>query len=69
MPHPLPTPNVLTGDELRQLFRRHRKTIRQFSTAAGIPQTRIRLAFARGLADPNAIRDWLEILEAPAKKD
>jgi hypothetical protein len=53
---------TLTGHEIVQLMRKHRKTIEGLSFRMGISQKRIRHCRENGLSDPHAVRDWLEAI-------
>lgn len=53
---------TLPGEEVRRLMRRYGKTIRELSLETGITMKRIREVRDRGLADRNAIRDWIQAI-------
>lgn len=55
-------PPSLTGPEIVRLMRKHKQTIKALSGKMGITQKRIRTVRARGLADPLAVRDWLQAI-------
>lgn len=52
----------LTGAEIVRLMRKHHMTIAALSFRLGITQKRIRRCRETGLADPYAVRDWLEAI-------
>jgi hypothetical protein len=58
------TRRKLTGEELRRLMRRGRKTIADLSFQMGITQKRIRVVRESGLKDGHAVRDWIEAITA-----
>lgn len=53
---------TLSGKEVVSLMRRHQKTIAGLSFAMNITQQRIRQVRVKGLADRNAVRDWLQFI-------
>ncbi len=53
-------PEKLTGEDVRRLMRKHKKTIKQLSLLLGISCKRIREVRKSGLDDSLAVRDWLE---------
>ena len=55
-------PSRLTGAEIVRLMRKHKQTIKGLAEKMGITQKRIRTVRARGLADPLAVRDWLQAI-------
>ena len=53
----------LTGDEVKSLMRRHRKTIAELSFLMGITQKRIRqVRNASGIDNHHSVRDWIEAI-------
>jgi hypothetical protein len=54
------TKSSLSGVEIRNLMRRHRKTIDELSFRLGISKKRLRELRKHGLSAPCAVRDWLE---------
>lgn len=52
----------MTGKELFRLMRKHRVTIRELKARTGITLKRIRQVRESGLADANAVRDWVQAI-------
>lgn len=52
----------LQGEELVRLMRRYHWSIRELAMQLGLTQRRIREARSAGLADPLAVRDWLQAI-------
>lgn len=55
-------PQALTGKQIVNLMRKHKKTIESLAFRMGITQKRIRKIREQGLADVLAIRDWIEAI-------
>jgi hypothetical protein len=52
----------LSGDEIKSLMRRNKKTISGLAFTMGITQKRVREVRERGIEDKNGVRDWLEFI-------
>ena len=52
----------LSGEEIKTLMRRHKKTISGLAFTMGITQKRVREVREKGINDRNGVRDWLESL-------
>jgi len=53
---------TIPGTEVKQLMRRHKKTIRSLSIEMGITQQRVREAREDGVKTRYVCRDWMEAL-------
>ncbi|MCO6042758.1 methyltransferase [Aeoliella sp. ICT_H6.2] len=53
-------PTTLAGPEVRRLLRANGWTIKAFAERWGFTQKHVRQVFVRGLADQNAVHDWIE---------
>ena len=52
----------LSGVDVCQLMRKHKKTISQLSFLLGVSAKRVREVRASGLQDPLAVRDWYQMI-------
>jgi L-ascorbate metabolism protein UlaG (beta-lactamase superfamily) len=52
----------LTAASIRQLMRRHRKTIRGVARTWGLTQKRVREVRAHGVRGTDYVMDWMQIL-------
>ncbi|HMP71428.1 MAG TPA: hypothetical protein PKA76_18920, partial [Pirellulaceae bacterium] len=53
---------TLSGKQVVQLMRKHKKTIESLAFRLGTSQKRVREAREAGLSDPLAVRDWMEAI-------
>jgi len=52
----------ISGDEIRRLMRKNKKTIRGVAAGMSITQKRVRQARASGVRGEHFVRDWMEFL-------
>lgn len=55
-------PSTLSGSDVVGLMRKHRRTIEALAFRLGATQKRVRQVRERGLAEPLAVRDWIEAI-------
>lgn len=56
----------LTGEQVRSLMRRNRKTIRGLAGEMRVTMTRVRQVRAYGVSGVHYVRDWLEAIQKPS---